>query len=120
VYSDGISYTIPSSTLTFVLHCECCLQVFQKEVMAMTQRGRDCGMWALHMVANIFDRPVVSWCPDIADESTYEAFGHQRHLMHRRIVPLSEESRNYNPLIVMWTKSTATSPTFNHFVPVFR
>ena len=90
-------------------------EVFQKEIMDIAQRGTYCGIWALHIMANVMMCPVVSVYPDVHTELLRE-----RHEVHRLINPFNDVAAKYTPLTIMWSKSAANANSFQHFVPLVK
>ena len=101
--TEEIDYTVVENALT----------VFQEEMLGIAKKGMYCGIWELHIMANIFMRPVGSVYPDVDS-----AFDVHRHLVHRTINPFDETDQRYKSIMVMWTKSNEERSSFQHFVPL--
>ena len=112
IYAKRSGFAIPMADYSIA---ENKLAVFQEELFQTAKKSATCGVWSLHIAANIFARPVLSWFPDV-----HEGFAGERHEVHRQIYPEHEGDWQYKPLIIMWTKSHAEATSYNHFVPVVK
>ena len=90
-----------------------CRLAYEREMLDVAKRGTYCGMWQLHIIANILQRSVNSWFPDVE----VDGFELDHHILNRIIEPFHVASHE-EALNIMWTKSADESAGFQHFVPV--
>jgi hypothetical protein len=89
---------------------------YQKEVMSITKRTEECGIWQFHQAASVIGCPIYSVYPDCPLKSL-------RRDMNRCVLP-ADDSYDVNNItesaIIMWSKMSTASRSFNHFVPLVR
>jgi hypothetical protein len=100
----GLDLSLPESVLG----------VFQLEMIDCCKAGTYCGLWALHVAANVLQRPINAWYPDIAEPELMPV----RDFLHRAIEPFNAFHSPNPPATILWTKVSQQSLAFQHFVPV--
>ena len=85
--------------------------IYRAEALALANPGQYCSMWQLYQASNVIGRPIFSIFPS----GMIDAY---RSRSHRIIYPITYCLRQNDPVCIMWTKISKTSPAPNHFVPV--
>ena len=90
---------------------------YEAEVMSLCKKGAFCGIWQFFQAANVIDTAIMGIFPKCGETSLRQNF-------HRLFLPSSrdkDEIPNPNEIVcIMWTKYSAASNSFDHFVPVVK
>lgn len=93
--------------------------VFRAELVRMSCQYAYAHCWAMHLLADVARRPVISMYPSFGDED--DSVGMMKDSMNRVIYPMYEEDHSREPLCILWTKfrpQKSGGALVDHFVPV--